>query len=165
MNINFAFQGLEELGKNHFSRCWPMSSIRELEPELEQISEQAMVKMVKRVKIDLSPSSFPALKRIMELLKEEQAKINLMTALPEPLSRRENDKQFASRFGEKVSEHEKLSMALCIRIAEGFYTMEQRIQACEHMESRFPGVGWKGEAVHLIQQQRGEHETISNLRA
>lgn len=158
MNISFAVQALDHLGHSHFNRTWPLESIKAIGPELDAISEKAMTAVVKRARVDLSPASFPALKRVLDLLKEEQVKINLAASPPEPLPRHKQDQEFNSRFGKNATEHEQLAMAMCVKIATGELSGDKLIEGLGYMEKRFPNVGWKDEQIYWIQQQREDRE-------
>ena len=158
MNINFAVQALDHLGNSHFNRTWPLESIKAIGPELDAISEKAMTAVVKRARVDLSPASFPALKRVLDLLKEEQQKINLASSPADSLPRHKQDQEFSSRFGQQASDHERLGMAMCLQIASGELAGEKLIEGMGYMEKRFPNVGWKDEQIYWIQQQREDRE-------
>ena len=158
MEIDFAFQAFEHLGKTHFGRTWPMASIRELADELELISERAMTASVKRVKIDFSPSAFPSLRRVLDVLQDEQKKLNLANSPAEPLSRQENDRQFSSRFGERASAHEAWAVKLCVGLATGDVGVEQAVEACEHLERNFPNVGWRETQAFFVRRCRDMRE-------
>jgi len=162
MQINFAIQALDHLGKTHFNKTWPKDSIQIISADIEQLSDKAMVEAVKRARIEISPSTFPALKRILDILKEEQIKINLSTSPMEPGTRRENDKEFISSFGNRSDEHAKRAMDLCMRIADGNMAVDKVIAYCGRMEKEYPNVGWRETELFYIKQNNGlDSKTLS----
>ena len=105
----------------------------------------------------MSPSAFPALSRIKEMLQAEQKKINLASSPDEPLSRRDNDRQWAaSKFGEGASEYHKRASNFAIKVSEGSLSLENQVKTCEMFAKSYPGVGWDETLKYMLQRTRGE---------
>ena len=153
MRFDFLQQGLDTLGKSHFGKMWPEASIRVIALEIAEISDQALVATVARIRVEISPATFPALKRVVDILKEEQVKINLSKSPAESKSRREND-VYWSRFGEKAGEHAMRTMALWRKLDE--LTPDQIVEVCQRMDREYPGVGWHDTTMFYIRRARGE---------
>jgi len=155
VQASFLKQALDTLGKSHFNRSWPDDSVKLLGMEVVDIPDKAMLEVVKRIRLEISPSTFPALSRIKDMLQEEQKNINLANSPAEPMSRRDNDASFQqSKFGDKATEYHTRASKFCIKIANGELTHDQIIRTCEQFEKSYPGVGWKETELYFVKMYR-----------
>jgi hypothetical protein len=158
MQFNYLKEALDHLGKTHFQKTWPEASIKVASCEVEDIAERAMVKTVSRVMVEISPSAFPALKRIIDILKEEQVKINLAASPEEPKTRYQNDatpvlnRQTLGKMGMD-------SLRLIDGLLSGKLSRENFIEGMMVFNKVYPGIGWDEQAAQLaVYYSRNERE-------
>jgi|GEM_PF-5574204 len=167
MQFNYLSQALEHLGKTHFQKSWPLESIKVMANETADIEDNAMVQAIRRIRMEISPATFPPLKRVSDILKEEQVKINVSKSPEEPRSRQYNDAHPIIDV-KKINEMGAQSLILIERLFDGKLTKEGLLDAMTKiMDKQYPGAGWGSEAAKLAgfysrQERELEHgEKIS----
>lgn len=145
-------QALQHLGKVHFGRSWSDESLVLIAEKFANYDNEAMVAAVKRIMLELSPTTLPPLSKIAEIVTQEQKKINQAKSPAEPKSRRENDKDFEAHLSIEINtRHNKLAYDLCIKTAAGM-PLPKQLDACEYMHKHFPNHGWHVRIAQIKEQ-------------
>ena len=148
MQYEFLKQGLDILGKTHFQKTWPDDSVKVMAMEVADIHDKAMVTTIARARVEISPATFPALKRIIDLLREEQVKINLSNSPAEASPRRVNDATPVlnrSSLGQLGMD----SIRLIDALFDGKLSRENFIEGMMVFDKKYPHIGWGEQAASL----------------
>jgi len=155
MQLKNLKDALDLLGKTHFNRLWPEDAIKILAYEVEEITDKAMMETIKRVRLEISPSTFPALARIKDAMREEQAKLNVSSSPAEPRRRYENDNDFNKDF-QKYGKLGEQTTKLMVGLFDGCLTKENYIEGLLVMDKAYPGIGFSQTAASLASRWREE---------
>lgn len=160
MNQKYLIEALNHLGKIHFNRAWPEESIKVIASEVDDISDRGLAAAVKRAMVEISPSMFPSLKRMVELMREEQIKINLSNSAPDAPSRQYND-------AHPVIDRKTIgsmgidSLRLIDGLLDGKLTKENFIEGMMVFDKKYPRCDWSDQAgklaAHYSRQEREEN--------
>lgn len=164
MQLNYLSQALDHLGKTHFQKLWPAESVKVMALEVADIDDRAMVKTIARVMMEISPSTFPALKRITDILREEQVKINLSRSPEEAKTRKENDTEASNR-RKGIGRMGFDSLRLIDALFDGKLTKENFIEGMVAFDQTFPCCGWKQQAGELAGYYSGNERYQEEERA
>lgn len=152
--------GLDHIGNVHFRRTWPEESIRAVAGDVQNISDRAMVLITKRVFAEISPAAFPPLKRITDMLNEEQRKLNSANSPDEPKPRHVQDREFAQQFGGQHDEYVKRAWAIIMITVNPDVPREKLIEGLGVMDKTYPGQGWRerqADEIRRLNSQDGRN--------
>jgi len=137
-----------------FGTQWPNEALGSAFESVALLPIEAMQAAHKRVYVEFPPKPLPAIKRIVSIVEEEAAKIS-QQAQAESVKKWELEKQKSpENFGDLRDNHKRKSVKLIDKILSGEMNKEQIAEACRHMETKFPGVGWKDEELYWIESIR-----------
>lgn len=156
MQPEFLSQALDHLGKTHFGRTWPKESMAIAADDMKDVPDAAAIQAVKRIRMEFSPASFPALKRVIDIIQEEAVKINMANSPAEPKSRYDNDREFRSRFGERANQHAHYAGKIWDMMIDPNVPAEKVLEGLQVMAKQYPGVGWEDCITDHIRKHRAE---------
>lgn len=153
MTPEFAKQALTHISKSHFGAEWPETAIRYVLDDLSTLPDSAMIAATKRVCMEFPPRLLPAIGKVVEVVKQESAKIfatqgaRVEEHWSKVKDKRGEETVLSRNPSSKFMEHAQ--KAVLVMMSDK--SREEKLDVFRVMERSYPGLGYAQEGARLQQ--------------